>query len=670
MLRRRIQGREAAFQESIDEDLAATQALIERTQTSVDALVEVANPTAEQETELQALEGRLASLRSTYATLLSFSSGSATNLLTVLDPAAPPTSPVSPRILFNTLLAAALGMLVVVGVAFVAEQLDDRIKDPDAVQDVAGLSTLGTIARMTSSRGRKEFYQLAGLLYPRSSFAEAYRTLRTNIEFASLDSPVRTLLVTSSAPGEGKTVTAANLAIVFAQSGRTVILVDADLRKPGVDSIFNLPNTRGLTDLLRHQSISVEAVANPTEQDNLRVVTTGPLPPNPAELLGSKRMRTVVQRLQEAADLVIFDSPPLLAVTDAAVMGSFLDGTLFVIDAAKGRRRLVRLGRETLARSGTKTLGAYSTGYLLSRGSATADFYGRVGRDSAAGARRHGRRPAWQYHRRDPHALTLPTHRQPVVVTPEDAALPKVTLVVAMRNEAPEIRRCLASIAAQDYPADLLEVLVYDGLSTDGSFAAAREVAGHRPDWAVLSNPRRIQAAAWNAAYGPHPARSSDRERSLGARRRVRPKCGSGSDRDRRRHGGRPCEGRGGRCDWCRDRHRHEQPVWRRGCAPPLRHGTGLRRHRFHGCRSAGDMARVPIRRDVRSEPGRRAELQAPRRGWANPVRPRNQEHVSLPINIPRPVATVPGIRLLEGPGPPGAPRSGETSSPGAAGAC
>ena len=207
-----IQGREAAFQESIDEDLAATQALIERTQASADALIAVANPTAEQETELQALEGRLASLRSTYTTLLSFSSGSATNLLTVLDPAAPPTSPVSPRILFNTLLAAALGMLVVIGVAFVAEQLDDRIRDPDAVQEVAGLSTLGTIARMTSSRGRKEFYQLAGLLYPRSSFAEAYRTLRTNIEFASLDTPVRTLLVTSSAPGEGKTVTAANLA--------------------------------------------------------------------------------------------------------------------------------------------------------------------------------------------------------------------------------------------------------------------------------------------------------------------------------------------------------------------------------------------------------------------------------------------------------------------------
>ena len=206
-----IQGREAVFQQSIDQDLAATQALIDRTQARADALIEVADPTAQEETELLALEGRLASLRSTYTTLLSFSSGSATNLLTVLDPAATPTAPISPRVLFNTLLAAALGMLVVVAVAFVAEQLDDRIKDPDAVQDVAGLSTLGTIARMTSRRGRKDFYQLAGLLFPRSSFAEAYRTLRTNIEFASLDTPVRTLLVTSSAQGEGKTVTAANL---------------------------------------------------------------------------------------------------------------------------------------------------------------------------------------------------------------------------------------------------------------------------------------------------------------------------------------------------------------------------------------------------------------------------------------------------------------------------
>ena len=376
-----IQGREATFQQSIDRDLAATQVLIGRTQERADALIQLANPTLQQEAELQALEGRLASLRSTYTTLLSFSSGSATNLLTMLDPAATPTSPVSPRILFNTLLAAALGMLVVFGVAFLAEQLDDRIKDPDAVQEVAGLSTLGTIARMTSGRRRKEFYLLAGLLFPRSGFAEAYRTLRTNIEFASVDSSARTLLVTSSAPGEGKTVTASNLAVVYAQSGRKVILVDADLRKPGVNVIFDLPNTRGLTDMLRHESIRVDAVANPTEQANLRVVTTGPLPPNPAELLGSKRMQTVLQRLQQDSDLVIFDSPPLLAVTDAAVLSSFLDGTIMVIDAAKGRRRTVRMGRETLSRAGATVLGAVLNRVPAVTRFGYGDFYGRIEED-------------------------------------------------------------------------------------------------------------------------------------------------------------------------------------------------------------------------------------------------------------------------------------------------
>ncbi len=144
---------------------------------------------------------------------------------------------------------------------------------------------------MKGDRARSEIYRLAALLYPRSGVAEAYRTLRTNIEFASVDAPIRTLLVTSSIPGEGKTITAANLAIVFAQAGRRVLLVDADLRKPGVHVVFDLPNAHGLTTLLRSDEVSLDAIAQATEQDNLRVLTTGPLPPNPAELLGSQRMR-------------------------------------------------------------------------------------------------------------------------------------------------------------------------------------------------------------------------------------------------------------------------------------------------------------------------------------------------------------------------------------------
>jgi capsular exopolysaccharide synthesis family protein len=168
---------------------------------------------------------------------------------------------------------------------------------------------------------------------------------------------MRTLLVTSSIPGEGKTTTASNLAVVFAQAGRRVLLVDADLRKPGIHLVFDLPNAHGLTTMLRTDEISLEAIAQVTEQENLLVLTTGPLPPNPAELLGSHRMRSILERLKAGGDIVIFDSPPLQAVSDSAILSSFLDGTIFVIDAGRSRRGTVRQGRETLAKAGARVLG-------------------------------------------------------------------------------------------------------------------------------------------------------------------------------------------------------------------------------------------------------------------------------------------------------------------------
>ena len=216
----------------------------------------------------------------------------------------------SPTTLLNTLLAAVVGLLLAVAVVAVVEYLDDRVKDADAVQEVAGLSTLGTVARMKNDADQAEFYRLATLLYPRSAVAEAYRTLRTNVEFASVDAPIRTLLVTSSAPNEGKTVTAANLAVAFAQAGRPTILVDADLRKPAVHVIFKVPNQHGLTTMLRADAATVDTTAHATDQANLRIITTGPLPPNPAELLGSQRMRAIVERLRSEAELIIFDAPP------------------------------------------------------------------------------------------------------------------------------------------------------------------------------------------------------------------------------------------------------------------------------------------------------------------------------------------------------------------------
>jgi non-specific protein-tyrosine kinase len=371
-----IQGREAEFQASIDADLAATQDLIESTQVRIEALRAVDDRTAQQEAQLTALEARLADLRSTYATLLSFSSGTATNLLTVVEPAGVPDSPIAPRTLFNTLLAAALGLLLVAAIAFLAEQLDDSIRDADAVQEVTGLGTLGQIARMRGERGRSEIYRLATLLYPRSGVAEGFRSLRANVEFASVDVPLRTLLVTSAVPDEGKTVTAANLAVVFAQAGRRVLLVDADLRKPSVHTIFALPNAHGLTSMLRSETVTVDAVAHASEQANLRVLTTGPLPPNPAELLGSHRMQAVLETLQKSADLIVFDSPPLQAVTDAAVLSSFTDGAILVVDARSSRRRSVRQAKETLDRAGARILGIVLNRVDRKNSSEYSGYYG------------------------------------------------------------------------------------------------------------------------------------------------------------------------------------------------------------------------------------------------------------------------------------------------------
>jgi capsular exopolysaccharide synthesis family protein len=380
-----IQGVEQSdLQASIEEDLIAIRSLIQATQARYQTLVDLEDRTPAQEAQLPVLEERLTSLRATYAALLGYTSGGASNILAVVEPAAAPNTPVAPTILLNTLLASMLGLIVVAGIAFVTTQLDDSIKDSEAVREVAGMSNLGTIGQMRGDRGQSEIYRLVTLLYPRSTTAEAFRTLRVNVEFSSLDAPVQTLLVTSATPGEGKSVTASNLAVVFAQAGRSVLLVDADLRSPSVQKYFDLPNVHGLTTLLRGEVSHPGEVAQATEQQNLRVITTGPLPPNPAEQLGSHRMQTVVGTLRESADIVIFDSPPLLAVADAAVLSAFADGTLLVIDAARSRRRQVRIASGMLTRAGAKILGAVLNRVRVTDSFHYAGNYGGADPSSAA----------------------------------------------------------------------------------------------------------------------------------------------------------------------------------------------------------------------------------------------------------------------------------------------
>ena len=189
---------------------------------------------------------------------------------------------------------------------------------------------------------------------PKSPIAEAYRQLRTNIQFSSLDNPVRTLLVTSTGPEEGKTTTLANLAITMAQTGSRVTLVDCDFRKPSLHDLFGLPAAPGLTNVL------LGADAIPYQEcgiENLRILAAGPLPPNPSELLGSRRMSEVIVQLKGEADYVLFDTPPVVIVTDAAVLATRVDGVLLVVSAGKTRRELAQRAKGLLEKVNAPLLG-------------------------------------------------------------------------------------------------------------------------------------------------------------------------------------------------------------------------------------------------------------------------------------------------------------------------
>jgi polysaccharide biosynthesis transport protein len=385
-----ISGRDASVQSFIDSDLKATQQQITEIESSLQSLLARSNPTTDQQNQILTQQGQLVLLRQTYTTLLGSSSNSGANLLTLVDPAIPATQPSSPRVLLNTILAGFVGLLIAIGIAFFLEYLDDTVKSGSDVEALVGAPTLGAIIRMKGGKERSEIYHLAALLYPRSPAAEGYRTLRTNVEFAAIGTPVRTLLVTSSIPGEGKTTTAANLAVVFAQAGRRTLLLDADLRKPGVHKMFNLQNSQGLTSLLRSDDVDAVAVAQATEQENLAVITTGPLPPNPAELLRSPRMKVVLDRLTASVELVIIDSPPLRAVTDAAILASITDGTIFVIDAGRTRRGAAVSGRDALAKVGARVLGV-TLNRLSEKASGDYYYYDYHGGYGSDGAPKDGR---------------------------------------------------------------------------------------------------------------------------------------------------------------------------------------------------------------------------------------------------------------------------------------
>lgn len=190
----------------------------------------------------------------------------------------------------------------------------------------------------------------------KSPISEQYRTIRTNIQFSSIDKEIKTLMVSSSGPGEGKSTTAANLAVVFAQQGKKVLLVDSDMRKPTVHYTFNQVNTYGLTSVLTKE-MTLDKAIRETEDENLFILTSGPIPPNPAELLGSQAMEQFLEIAQTQFDVLIFDTPPLLTVADSQILANKCDATILVVSSGRTEREQMVKAKEILESAQSKLLG-------------------------------------------------------------------------------------------------------------------------------------------------------------------------------------------------------------------------------------------------------------------------------------------------------------------------
>lgn len=296
------------------------------------------------------------------------------NNVRVLDPALKPVVPIRPRVKLNLALAIVIGLLGGIGLAFLLEALDTSVKTQEDVEKGLGLAFLGiipTFAGETSSRRRRRRHRKhrAPALHegkhpdlfchdnPKSSAAECCRSIRTNILFMSPDRPPRRLLVTSASPQEGKTTVAISLAITMAQSGSRVLIVDSDMRRPRVHTAFGLENEDGLSTAILGMR-KVEELVRPTPVPGLDILTCGPIPPNPAELIHTERFKEVVAQLERLYDRVVFDSPPIIAVTDPVILSRHVDGVVIVVKSMVTNRRAAKFAVKQMRDVGGNLLGA------------------------------------------------------------------------------------------------------------------------------------------------------------------------------------------------------------------------------------------------------------------------------------------------------------------------
>lgn len=334
----------------IQQEIVVTQATIEKvSEDTKDASVE----------EVARLQELLSQQRASYTSIfqsieeVKLAEAQQSSSLSVVEPAMTSNLPVKPQPIVAMVLGALLGGALAALLITAAEYFSDQVRTADDVQSILGVAPLATIGTIKARASRE---RLVTLYDPASWNAEMYQMLGINLEIAGLASPFRTIVITSANEGEGKSTTAANIAVALARGGKHVLLVDADLRAPTIHSIFNHGNPRGLTTALLQPGDPLTHTVN-TPLDNLIVMPSGPLALNPVDILASAKMTNLIEDLKREVDIIIFDSPPLLAVADATVLAHKCDAALLVVESSSTRSKALRQARHKLELSGSTFAG-------------------------------------------------------------------------------------------------------------------------------------------------------------------------------------------------------------------------------------------------------------------------------------------------------------------------
>jgi succinoglycan biosynthesis transport protein ExoP len=359
----------AAAAQPLEAQLSEANARLAEVQEEIDTTRDDSERAALQ-TELNGLIGRIAVLDQQLSEL---TVAETLRVGQVVGPATLPTTPATPNYLVNVPLAVFVGLALGVGLAFVRERLDDRLRGREDFEHRAGAPVLAVVPHASAWKKRKEAH-LVTAEEPRSAPSEAYRTLRTSLLFNASQNGVGKVLITSSQDEEGKTTTVANLGMVLAQAGKRVVLVDADLRKPRLHRFFGVENRVGLTNVLAQEVEPPEAVVQ-SGVPNLVLLPCGPIPGNPAELLSSDAMGAMLQHLGKIADFVVVDSAPVLAAADASILATYADAVLLVADADRSTRGSVAQARVQLDQVNANVVGAVLNNFDLSKARAYPYYY-------------------------------------------------------------------------------------------------------------------------------------------------------------------------------------------------------------------------------------------------------------------------------------------------------